>query len=264
MDHSFCKKLSQNIKTRSCYVCLGLDPDLSKIPDHYSQTLTGLTDFLLDTIKATKDLVIAYKPNLSFFEAMGIEGLRIVEKVRSAIPEQVPMILDAKRGDIGNTSAMQARYIFDYFGADAITLHPYMGRDSLAPFFNYKDKYHFILALTSNPSAMDFQKAELSSGGYVYEKVINTACKWREEFHNIGFVIGATQKELSYIRKKDSESLFLIPGVGAQGGSYSDAHTYGRNKDGLVLINMSRSLLYCSKDTDYLDLIRTKIIEYKH
>ena len=259
LNHSFCQKLKKNIQQRKNYLCIGLDPDLNKIPDHFPKNLTGLKNFLEEVITATSDLCIAYKPNLAFFEAFGIDGITLLKQILKKIPAQVPCIIDAKRGDIGNTSQAIAQYLFDYLEADATTLHPYMGEDSLAPFFNYKDKYNFILALTSNPSSTDFQKQKLLSGDPLYLHTIKKSLSWQQKYQNIGFVIGATQTELAEIRKFDPISLFLIHGVGAQGGDYKTSVTQGKNKDGLVLINMSRQILYCSKEKNFTDTIRQTI-----
>ena len=225
------------------------------MPDHYPQTIEGVKAFLLDVIAATQDFCIAYKPNISFFEALGIEGLRVLESVRKAIPESIPMILDGKRGDIGNTSAKQAKYLFDVFGADASTLHPYMGADSLVPFFEYKDKFHFVLGLTSNSGAKDFEFA-LTDGVPLYSKIIQRCDQWLVEYGNVGVVVGGTQSELKTIRVANPKLLFLIPGVGAQGGDYQDCALTGRNADGLALINVGRSLIYASKAPDFLDKVR--------
>jgi len=158
------------------------------------------------------------------------------------------MLMDAKRADIANTSAMQAKYIFDYFGADAVTLHPYMGFDSLSPFFAYKDHYNFVLAVTSNPGAQDFEFMTTDSGQHVYQRVIEKCKEWNAESQNIGLVVGATHSVLKSVRQQAEDMLFLIPGVGAQGGTYSEAYEDGKNGDGLVLINVSRSVLYSCSD----------------
>jgi orotidine-5'-phosphate decarboxylase len=262
LNHPFYQQIKKNTAHCQNNICLGLDPDLSKIPNHFPSDIKGLTSFLEQVIKNTTDIVIAYKPNISFFEGLGIPGLKLLENIRKWIPATLPMIIDAKRGDIGNTSQMQARYIFDYFGADAVTLHPYMGLDSLEPFFNYKQKYSFILALTSNPGAADFEKISLANNQTLYQYVYQKGLSWLNKYGNIGFVVGATQQELKKLRALDQKSLFLIPGVGAQGGDYFQSIQDGANKDGLCLINMSRSLLYASKETDFLDSTRKKISNY--
>ncbi|MFC1616948.1 orotidine-5'-phosphate decarboxylase [Candidatus Margulisiibacteriota bacterium] len=263
LNHPFCQKLANNIKNKNTYVCVGLDPDLDKIPDFLPKNIKSLETFLTEIIEQTQEHCIAYKPNISFFEALGIEGLQLLEKIRKRIPAHIPVILDAKRGDIGNTSKMQAKFIFDYFGADATTLHPYMGIDSLEPFFNYKDKFNFILALTSNPSAKDFEKQLMNNKKPLYEFVTKNCSDWNKKYQNIGLVVGATQDELQEIRKIDTALPFLIPGVGAQGGDYETAVNNGTNEDGIVIINMSRGILYCSNDKGFGKIVNAKIRSLK-
>lgn len=261
MSNQTYQKLLNNFNRIGHCLCVGIDPDLSKLPTKYPQTLNGLDQFLEELIKDTAQNVIAYKPNISFFEALGIEGLKLLEKVRKYIPSSVPLVLDAKRGDIGNTAKMQARYLFDYFGADASTLHPYMGIDSLEPFFQYKQQLHFVLGLTSNPSSNDFEKLLLNTQIPLYEHIIKQCIEWNKTFANIGIVAGATHKELSKIRKLDDKLLLLIPGVGAQGGSYSDAFKEGSNKDKIVLINSSRAILYNNPEMSFIEKINLAISE---
>ena len=157
-NHPIVRLLLKNKSRIQHCLCVGIDPDIEKIPDTFERSISGLNLFLEQLIKETSEYVLAYKANISFFEALGLEGLKTLESVRKHIPNSIPMILDAKRGDIGNTSSMQAKYLFDYFGADASTLHPYMGIDSLEPFFKYKEKLHFVLGLTSNPSSENFER----------------------------------------------------------------------------------------------------------
>jgi orotidine-5'-phosphate decarboxylase len=249
--------LKKNIDKQGHCICLGLDPDLEKIPSYYEKTIKGLEAFLLDVIAASKDHVIAYKPNISFFEAYGIDGLRLLEKCRKKIPSDIPFILDAKRGDIGNTAAKQATYLFDYFGADAVTVNPYMGYDSIAPFLNYEDKLIFVLALTSNPGAKDFESLRLESGKRLFEEVIEKTNTWAK--NNVGFVVGATQAYLEHVRALTPYP-FLIPGVGHQGGSYADAKK-GRDTHGVAIINVSRAFLYSWESPKDLDLTIKHLIK---
>jgi len=235
---------------------------MSKLPAQFPKTIQGISDFLKQVIEATSDLCIAYKPNIAFFEGLGIEGLHLLEMLCKCIPSNTPIVLDAKRGDIGNTSAMQAKFIFNYFGAAATTLHPYMGLDSLSPFFDYKDKFHFVLALTSNPGSADFEKKRLENGALLYESVFQQCINWNQTYHNIGVVIGATQSELGQLRKIDPGMLFLIPGVGAQGGDYTTAVECGSNQDQVALINLSRGILYCSSGIDFVQDIRKEMQKY--
>ena len=227
-------------------LCVGLDPDISKLPAGYTSDVSGMTHFLKDIVDATADDCIAFKPNISFFEAYGIDGLKSLEAIIKHIDSHVPVILDAKRGDIGNTSKMQAKFLFDYFNADASTLHPYMGSDSLSPFFDYQDKYHFVLALTSNPSATEFETLALANHAPMYEAVLSTLAAWHKQYHNIGAVVGATKEQMASCRAIDDTLVYLIPGVGAQGGTYSHALTNGKNKDDLALINASRHIIYAA------------------
>ena len=229
-------------QTKNC-LCIGIDPTLQSIPTGYSETISGLTEFLSDFIQISQEHCIAFKPNISFFEALGIEGLQCLETICKTVQQRVPIIMDAKRGDIGNTSAMQARYIFDYFNADAVTLHPYMGLDSLEPFFKYQDKFHFVLGLTSNPGSRDFEESELNSGKTLASHVIETLSHWNKQFHNIGVVVGATEQKLATVRAIDPSLLFLIPGVGAQGGTYHSAYEQGKNTNDLALVNASRAIM---------------------
>lgn len=242
--HPFTKKLKAKHQKVHNFICVGLDPDIDKFPECIPKTVQGIEEFLSQKIEETQETCIAYKPNISFFEAHGIEGLRVLENICKKIPSDTPIIIDAKRGDIGNTSKMQARFIFDYFGADATTLHPYMGHDSLSPFFDYKDRYNFILALTSNPGAADFEKQMLEDGTPIYKQVAKKAAEWHQDTQNIGLVVGATQTEAKAIRADNPELLFLMPGVGAQGANYDDTVKGNLNEDGLVLINISRAILY--------------------
>ncbi|MBT6121144.1 orotidine-5'-phosphate decarboxylase [bacterium] len=261
LNNPFYSKIIKNTKRTKSHLCIGLDPDPLKIPSKFEPSVKGTEKFLTEVIQNTSDLCIAYKPNISFFEAMGIDGLRMLERLCKLIPSTIPIILDAKRGDIGNTAKKQASYLFDIFGADASTVNPFMGADCVEPFLEYKDKFHFILALTSNPGADDFEKLMLKSGKFLYEQVIDTCSKWNKTYGNVGCVIGATKSELASVRKQDRTLPFLVPGVGAQGGDYHDTSTQTKNDDDIVLINVSRGVLYISKEDDYLDKMRTVIVK---
>lgn len=241
----FIEKCIAAYEKNKSFVCVGLDPELEKLPPHLPKTMDGLTTFCQAIIEATHDSCIAYKPNISFFEAYGLEGLAALKNIMAAIPSHIPIILDAKRGDIGNTSKKQAAFIFDYFNADATTLHPYMGYDSVQPFLEYKDKFNFILCLTSNPSAQDFEKTGELGTDPLYLGVAKTTQNWHQSHQNCGLVVGATHaSELTQIRQTVPDLLFLIPGVGAQGGDYHTTAKTSLNSDSLTLINMSRSILY--------------------
>jgi orotidine-5'-phosphate decarboxylase len=221
---------------------------MSRLPEGFSKTISGMRYFLETVIAAASGRCAAFKPNISFFEAMGIEGLELLRDLRQRVPASIPWIIDAKRGDIGNTSAMQAHFLFDVLGADAVTLHPYMGEDSVVPFLEFKDKFSFILGLTSNQGSTNFQKQKMEDGSFLYETVLSQIKLWREQYGNVGAVVGATQSSLAAIQKRDPELLMLVPGVGAQGGSYADVLRSGKNSDGLLLINASRAVLYASGD----------------
>lgn len=255
-------RLKENSARLNSFLCIGLDPDPEKMPLHFPRNLRGIRDFLYEIIDHTSEKCIAYKPNISFFEALGVEGLTLLQQLRKRIPAHVPVILDGKRGDIGNTSKMQSKFIFDHLGADAVTLHPYMGEDSLLPFFQYRDKFHFVLALTSNPGAADFELLNLASGVPLYYEVAQRCAKWHNEFKNVGLVVGATQKEIKIVRQGFPQLLFLIPGIGQQGGQMEAALKYGKNQDGLAVINASRSILYASQSEDYLRETDNKIKEF--
>lgn len=232
-------------------VCLGLDPVLSQIPAAYPQTMAGVTQFLERLIDDSLPHVVAYKPNIAFFEALGLDGLRVLEAVIKRINQQVPVILDAKRGDIGTTATQQARYLIDYFGADATTLHPYMGHDSIEPFLAYRDQYHFVLVLTSNPGAQDIEQQVLANGRRVYEHVLDLCSQWHSVYGNVGCVVGATQPDVAALRQRDPQLVYLMPGVGAQGGSYAQTQQAGKNGDGLVVIPVSRALMMGSGDSSF-------------
>lgn len=252
IKHPFIKKcLQRKLKLGHC-LCGGIDPDLSKLPSKYSQTMAGLKHFLLDYISFANDHVVAFKPNISFFESFGIDGLRLLEQVMTAVSDDIPIIIDAKRGDIGNTAKMQARFIYDYFKADATTLHPYMGSDSVVPFFEYKDKFNFVLVLTSNPSHTDFETLQLDTGEPMYKVVLDKCNAWQQQYNNVGCVVGATHDGLADIRALNESLLFLLPGVGAQGASYADVYAQAQNIDGLCLINVSRGLMYADEFNDVI------------
>lgn len=226
---------------------MGIDPSLDQLPDLYRKTPEGISRFCIDIIDASKDFAIAYKVNMAFFEVLGSEFWSTYTTVRSHIPSHIPVILDAKRGDIGNSSNYLAKYLFDTCDADAVTVHPYMGFDSIEPFLNYKDKFTFILGHTSNSGAKDFQSLTLESGKTLAAHMINRSDEWLSKYKNIGVVVGATQKDIQTYRLNHPQLLFLMPGVGKQGASYSYAYTTGQNSDQIALINASRGILSNTK-----------------
>jgi len=236
--------LANLIRRKKSFLCVGLDPDLEKIPRSYLDGNEPFYTFCSDVVQSTADFAIAYKINIAFFEALGPEGWVQLEKIVSEIPKDLLLIADAKRADIGNTSKKYADYYFDRLKADAITLHPYMGLDSLLPFLERRDKWSVILALTSNPGAVDFELKTLEGGQPLYEEVINKF--FRSEYSDqLMFVVGATKSEnMSHVRSISPDSFFLVPGVGEQGGSLEDTIRLGRNQDEGLIINVGRSIMY--------------------
>ncbi len=237
-------------KNRSI-ICLGLDLDRKKIPAEYAGSIKGMFDYAHRIIDATSDLVCAYKPNLAFYECLGPEGLSLLRLIRDRIPEEIPVIIDGKRGDIGNTATYYAESLFDHFKADWVTLSPYMGYDSLRPFLEYKEKGVFVLCLTSNTGSRDFQQL-MVDGKPLYRVVAEKVSYWNKE-QNCGLVVGATHPDqIKEIRAAAGEMPILIPGVGAQGGSLEEAALYGTdNFRKPAIINVSRSVLYASVDKDF-------------
>lgn len=227
------------------FICVGLDTDRKKLPVSILKYKNPILEFNRRIIEATQSFAAAYKINFAFYEAEGINGLRNLEETLKLIPDDTLIIADAKRGDIGNTSRMYAVSVFDYFGFDSVTLHPYMGFDSLSPFLEYSNKLNFVLTLTSNPGAKDFEKLQLDNGLFVYQKVIETVNQWNRN-GNCGIVFGATNiEELAknfYIIK---DLPVLLPGVGAQGGSLNEVvNEFRKFNRKNYLINISRGILY--------------------
>ncbi len=249
------KELIQHIRDKKNFLCVGLDPDLSKFPASVQKTPDPVFEFNKAIIDATASHCVSYKPNQAFYEAMGIYGMQSLQKTIHYIKEKYPkhfIIADAKRGDIGNTSTMYAKAAFEDLQADAVTVAPYMGKDSVEPFLQFSGKWCIILALTSNPGAFDFQTLK-SDGEELYKKVLKTSSTWGSE-ENTMFVVGATKAEmLVEIRKIVPNHFLLIPGVGAQGGSLEDVCRYGINKDIGLLINSSRGIIYASSGSDYAE-----------
>ncbi len=240
---TFKQQICDRILKKKSPICVGLDPDFSKIPSHIPKTIEGLKYFLESIMAATSPYCVAFKPNISFFEALGIPGLNLLSGLREKCPSDVLWIIDAKRGDIGNTSAMQARFIYDHLGADATTLHPYMGEDSVAPFLAYHNKLSFVLGLTSNPGSATFEKQVLQGGMPLWAYVVTTCKDWNVN-GNVGVVLGGTNVELREARALAPNLPFLIPGVGTQGGDFKTVYTDSNAAVSPSLINMSRSVLY--------------------
>jgi orotidine-5'-phosphate decarboxylase len=246
----FTDKLLNASRKNQSWLCIGLDPDSELMPD------VDVLQFNKAIIEATCDLVCAYKPNLAFYEALGTEGLAILEKTVKYIPGDIPVIGDAKRGDIGNTAKAYAKALFSVLGFDATTVNPYLGYDSIEPFINYQDKGVFILCRTSNKGASDFQNLR-TNGLPLYEAVAQKAQEWN--IHgNIGLVVGATYpEELKRVRSICPEMCLLIPGIGAQGGDLASAVGYGVDAHGeKAIINVSRQILYASKEKNFAQAAR--------
>jgi len=255
------QELFENIKRKESFLCVGLDTDINKIPEHILNISDDpIFDFNVEIIKATADLCVAYKPNLAFYESIGLAGWDALERtvnfIRAEYPDQF-IIADAKRGDIGNTSAMYARTFFGNMDVDAVTVAPYMGEDSVLPFLTYENKWVILLALTSNKGAFDFQYME-ENGEKLFEKVLKTSQQWASA-EKMMYVVGATKAEmLSDIRKIIPNHFLLVPGVGAQGGSLSEVAQYGLNDMCGLLVNSSRQILYASTEADFKDAARNE------
>lgn len=255
------QELFENIKRKESFLCVGLDTDINKIPEHILNISDDpIFDFNVEIIKATADLCVAYKPNLAFYESIGLAGWDALERtvnfIRAEYPDQF-IIADAKRGDIGNTSAMYARTFFGNMDVDAVTVAPYMGEDSVLPFLTYENKWVILLALTSNKGAFDFQYME-ENGEKLFEKVLKISQQWASD-EKMMYVVGATKAEmLSDIRKIIPNHFLLVPGVGAQGGSLSEVAQYGLNDMCGLLVNSSRQILYASTEADFKDAARNE------
>jgi orotidine-5'-phosphate decarboxylase len=247
----FTDKLLNASRKNNSWLCIGLDPDRELMPR------ADILSFNRAIVEATSDLVCAYKPNLAFYEALGTEGLAILEKTVEYIPGDIPVIGDAKRGDIGNTARAYARALFSVLGFDAATVNPYLGSDSIEPFIDYQDKGVFILCRTSNKGATDFQDLR-TDGLPLYQAVAQKAKEWNIR-GNIGLVVGATyREELEKVRSICPEMPLLIPGIGAQGGDLASAVRYGVDARGeRAIINVSRQILYASKEKDSAQAART-------
>ncbi|MEZ5023071.1 MAG: orotidine-5'-phosphate decarboxylase [Chitinophagales bacterium] len=253
--------LVDQIKKKKSFLCVGLDVDLDKIPPHLLQEKNPLLAFNKEIIAATKDLCVAYKPNIAFYEAYGQMGWEALEATMELIPEEIFTIADAKRGDIGNTAERYAEAFFKKMNFDSITLNPYMGKDCVAPFLEYEDKWAIVLGLTSNKGSEDFQMMEDSNGEALYERVIRIAASWGNP-SNTMFVVGATKTDyIERIRKISPKHFYLVPGVGAQGGNLNDVCQYGKNSDIGLLINSTRGIIYQSKGKDFAEKARAAAIE---
>jgi orotidine-5'-phosphate decarboxylase len=250
------QELIAQIRLKKSFLCVGLDTDLSKIPSHLLETEDPIFEFNKAIIDATKDYTVAYKPNSAFYECYGPKGWESLKKTIDYIPKEIFTIADAKRGDIGNTSSYYAKTFFEYLACDAVTVAPYMGEDSIKPFLEFENKWAILLALTSNKGALDFQFTTDEKGEELYKKVLRKAIKWGTD-ENLMFVVGATRAEgIGEVRKLVPDHFFLVPGVGAQGGSLEDVSNFGWNKDCGLLVNSSRAIIYASSGTDFAEKAR--------
>ena len=248
------QELIQQIKEKKTFLCVGLDTDIKKIPQHLLAEEDPIFAFNQAIIDATADYCVAYKPNLAFYESMGVKGWVAFEKTIQYLNTHYPkhfIIADAKRGDIGNTSAMYARTFFEEMDLDALTVAPYMGEDSVTPFLQYVGKWVILLALTSNKGSQDFQLTCDAGGERLFEKVLRKSQEWGNE-ENMMYVVGATQGRMfEDIRRIVPNHFLLVPGIGAQGGSLEEVCRYGMTKDCGLLVNSSRAIIYADKSEDF-------------
>lgn len=248
------QELIQNIKTKRSFLCVGLDTDLKKVPAHLLNEEDPIFAFNKAIIDATAAYCVAYKPNLAFYEAFGVKGLMAFEKTVKYIKENYPdqfIIADAKRGDIGNTSAMYARTFFEEYNLDSVTVAPYMGEDSVTPFLGYDGKWVILLALTSNKGSHDFQLTESTDGEKLFQKVLRKSQEWAGN-DQMMYVVGATQGQaFEEIRKIVPDHFLLVPGVGAQGGSLSEVCKYGMTQECCLLVNSSRAIIYADSTENF-------------
>lgn len=258
------QQLINEIFTKKSFLCVGLDTDINKIPEHLKKEEDPIFTFNKVIIDATAPYCVAYKPNLAFYECYGLKGMIAFEKTIKYLKENHPnhfIIADAKRGDIGNTSKMYAQTFFEEYNLDSVTVAPYMGEDSVKPFLEYDSKWVILLALTSNKGSYDFQLTEDKQGERLFEKVLKKSQEWGTT-ENLMYVVGATQgKMCEDIRRIAPNHFLLVPGVGAQGGSLQEVCKYGMTKDCGLLVNSSRGIIYASKDEDFAEIAAQKAKE---
>lgn len=257
--------LINQIKEKKSFLCVGLDTDITKIPEHLLSEEDPIFTFNKAIIEATEDLCVAYKPNIAFYESYGVKGWQSLQKTWEALPKNCFSIADAKRGDIGNTSKMYAQAFFDEqvsgMSFDSITIAPYMGKDSVTPFLEFDNKWAIVLALTSNEGSKDFQNFTNSTDKQLFEEVIDKVNTWGTP-DNLMYVVGATRGEgFIKIREHAPDHFLLVPGVGAQGGSLSDVCQYGMNKDCGLLVNSTRGIIYASRGKDFAEKAREEAIK---
>ena len=251
------QELIKEIKLKQSFLCIGLDTDITKIPTHLLKEKDPVFEFNKQIIDATHDLCVSYKLNTAFYESMGLKGWEAMQKTLEYIPKEQFTIADAKRGDIGNTSAMYAKAFFENMDFDSVTVAPYMGEDSVKPFLTFENKWVIQLALTSNKGADDFQFFK-QDDEFLFEKVLKTSKEWGND-EQLMYVVGATRPQmLEAIRKIVPSSFLLVPGVGAQGGSLAEVCKYGMNEDVGLLINSSRAIIYAGSDKNFVQKSRNE------
>lgn len=258
------QELINQIKSKKSFLCVGLDTDLNKIPEHLLEEEDPIFAFNKAIIEATADLCVAYKPNIAFYESYGVKGWESLRKTSEILPQDCFSIADAKRGDIGNTSKMYAQAFFNPevsgLNFDSITIAPYMGEDSVTPFLDFEGKWAIVLALTSNQGSLDFQNFSNAAGKQLFEEVIDKVNTWGSD-ENLMYVVGATRGEAFVkIREHAPDHFLLVPGVGAQGGSLADVCQYGMNKDCGLLVNSTRGIIYASKGKDFAERAREEAL----
>ncbi|HMO62653.1 MAG TPA: orotidine-5'-phosphate decarboxylase [Ferruginibacter sp.] len=257
--------LLRQIQQKQSYLCIGLDTDIGKIPQHLQQHPNAVFEFNKAIIDATKDICVSYKINTAFYEAMGAKGWEVMEQTLNYIPEEHFTIADAKRGDIGNTSAQYAKAFFETLNFDAITIAPYMGEDSVRPFLEIEGKWAIVLGLTSNSGSKDFEQQQVlqqQGSSMLYEVVLEKVAQWGTT-DNLMFVTGATKAtDFATIRKIIPHHFLLVPGVGTQGGSLKEVTQYGMNKDCGLLVNVSRAVIYAGSGEDFALKARGAAIAY--
>ncbi len=261
------RRINALIEQKKSWLCVGLDPDVQKIPTLFLRMQDPIAEFTKSIVNATSDVAVAYKPNFAFYEALGLKGLHALDALMHNLPKNVVTIADAKRADIGNTSRLYATAFFETWGFDAVTVPPYMGYDSIEPFLSYKEKLTLILCLTSNSGSKDFEEKQLENGKRLYEAVLEKALEWNQ-FENVGLVVGANRaEELKRLRAMAQGLCFLIPGVGAQGGTIEEAVRYGADANHQsALINIGRAVIYPDGEfnslSDFEKAVAKKAEEY--
>ncbi len=256
-------RLVKLIHDKQSFLCIGLDPDLDRLPDHLPRSIQGVEEFCQEIIQATSRIAVCYKINLAFFEALGLGGYDCFLRVAKMVPDDCLLMADAKRGDIGNSSRMYAKAFFEQAGCDALTVAPYMGKDSVTAFLDHQDKWTVLLALTSNEGSSDFQLRELRNGIRLYEHVLKESTSWAG-LDQLMYVVGATHPgQLAQIRDLIPDHFLLVPGVGAQGGTVAGVCEHGLARNGKIglLINSSRSIIYASTRDDFAEAAAKKARE---